>query len=201
MKKSWLAVLSLLIVSCATITRGVHEKLTVTSDPSGATVQLSSGERGVTPAKFVKARRGENFMVTISKPGYISQTVKVESKGGPTGGTAMAANAVSGGIVGVAVDASTGAYYSFYPNPIFVRLMPEPRATKSRRIAPSAAEHRKSAKSKATESIPKKTSPSSSPSPAPANSPMPEPTPEVQPTVQSSPVLESSPVLQSAPTP
>src|SRR5437667_6923423 len=95
----------LFLTSCATITRGVHEKLSVVSDPSGADVKLSSGEHGVTPATFVKNRRTDNFTVTISKPGYISQTVGVESRGSAAGGTAMAGNAIVGGIIGIAVDA------------------------------------------------------------------------------------------------
>jgi len=95
----------LCLTSCATITRGVHEKLSVTSDPSGANVTLSTGEKGVTPAKFVKERRTENFTVTVSKPGYTSQTVKVESKFGGTGGGAMAGNLLLGGAIGLGVDA------------------------------------------------------------------------------------------------
>src|SRR5678815_5335544 len=68
-----------LITSCATITRGSHDKLTVVSELSGANVVLSSGEKGVTPTKFVKSR-GDNFTVTVSKAGYVPQTVNVESK-------------------------------------------------------------------------------------------------------------------------
>src|SRR5713226_8607484 len=119
----------LFLTSCATITRGVHEKLSVISDPPGASVQLSTGERGVTPAKFVKNRRTENFTVTVSKPGYIPQTVKVKSKGSATGGTAMAGNVVVGGltvvgaVAGIAVDATSGAYNSLYPNPVSVHLV------------------------------------------------------------------------------
>src|SRR6266702_240595 len=78
-----------LITSCGTITRGSHDKLTVLSEPSGANVVLSSGEKGVTPTKFVKNRRGD-FTVTVSKAGYVPQTVNVESKVSATGGTAMA---------------------------------------------------------------------------------------------------------------
>ena len=115
--------LLLLFTSCATITRGVHEKLSVISDPPGADVTLSTGEKGVTPATFVKNRRGDTFTVTISKQGYVSQTVSVESHGGGTGGTAMAGNALIGGVVGIAVDASTGAYDSLYPNPVSVKLV------------------------------------------------------------------------------
>ncbi len=114
----------LFFTSCATITRGVHDKLTVTSDPSGANVVLSTGERGVTPTKFVKERRTEAFTVTVSKPGYASQTVKVESKFGGTGGGAMAGNLLLGGAIGIGVDAGTGAYKSLYPNPVSVHLAP-----------------------------------------------------------------------------
>ncbi len=113
-----------LLCSCATITRGVHEKLTVLSDPTGADVRLSSGERGITPAKFVKNRRTDNFTVTVSKKGYVSQTIRVESKFSGTGGTAMAGNAILGGLVGIGVDAASGAYNSLYPNPVSVHLWP-----------------------------------------------------------------------------
>ena len=125
MKTSYLLSLPLFFfTACATITRGVHDKLSVLSEPSGANVMLSSGERGVTPTKFVKSRRGDNFTVTVSKPGYIPQTVKVKSKGSATGGTAMAGNVVLGGPIGIGVDATSGAYNSLYPNPVSVHLLP-----------------------------------------------------------------------------
>src|SRR4029453_4388738 len=63
-----------LITSCATIPRGSKDKLTVSREPSGANVVLSSGEKGITPTKFVKSRR-DNFTVTVSKAGYVPQTV------------------------------------------------------------------------------------------------------------------------------
>src|SRR5437870_12025860 len=78
-----------LITSCATITRGSHDKLTVLSEPSGANVGLSPGERGVTPTTFVTSRR-DNFTVTVSTAGYVRQTVNAERKVSATGGTAMA---------------------------------------------------------------------------------------------------------------
>jgi PEGA domain-containing protein len=119
--------------SCATITRGVHEKLKVESNPPGANIALSTGEKGVTPAVFVEKRRRDNFTVTVSKPGYESQTVTVVSKAGGTGVTAMAANAiVFGGIIGMGVDAGSGAYHSLYPNPVSITLKPAgSRARKS----------------------------------------------------------------------
>ena len=110
--------------SCATVTRGVHEKLKVESDPTGANVALSTGEKGVTPAVFVESRRHDNFTVTVSKAGYTPETVTVVSKAGGTGAGAMAGNALIGGVIGIGVDAATGAYDSLYPNPVKVTLKP-----------------------------------------------------------------------------
>lgn len=113
------------LTSCATITRGVHEKFRVESDPPGAKAELSSGERGTTPVMFVKKRK-ENFDVTVSKPGFISQSVQVRSNFSPTGGGAMAGSLVAASVVGVGVDALSGASLSLYPNPVRVRLLPVP---------------------------------------------------------------------------
>ena len=110
--------------SCATVIRGVHEDLKVVSTPPGADVTLSTGEKGVTPATFVKRRR-DSFQVSVSKPGYYSQTVTVESRGSATGAAATAGNVATVGI-GVAVDAGTGAWNSLYPNPVSIQLVPQP---------------------------------------------------------------------------
>ena len=128
--------LTILLSSCATVIRGVHEDFKVVSEPAGADVYLSTGEKGVTPATFRKRRRGNSFLVTISKPGYYSQTVTVKSKGSPTGAAATAGNAATAGI-GVAVDAGTGAWDSLYPNPVSVRLVPQPgeHPARNRRLA------------------------------------------------------------------
>jgi hypothetical protein len=68
----------LCFVSCAMFTHGGREKFAVVSEPSGADVELSSGEKGVTPATFQKGRK-ENFTVTVTKAGYTAQTVEVSA--------------------------------------------------------------------------------------------------------------------------
>jgi len=68
----------LCFVSCAMFTHGGREKFTVVSEPSGADVELSSGEKAVTPATFQKGRK-ENFTVTVTKAGYAAQTVEVSA--------------------------------------------------------------------------------------------------------------------------
>jgi PEGA domain-containing protein len=157
MKSVLLCLPVVLFTSCATITRGSHDKLTVLSEPSRANVVLSSGEKGVTPTTFVKGRR-DNFTVTVSKAGYVSQTVNVESKVSATG-TARTRNVLLGGPIGVTVDAISGAYNSLYPNPVSVRLLPR------RKSAAVAAERRGRPSRTTTSSLPAlKVKPSSSPS-------------------------------------
>jgi PEGA domain. len=90
--------LTILLSSCATVVRGVHEDLKVVSEPAGADVFLSTGEKGVTPATFRKRRRGNSFLVTITKPGYYSQTVAVKSKASATGAAATGGNVATAGI-------------------------------------------------------------------------------------------------------
>lgn len=184
MSKIALVFLPFLFVSCATITRGVHDKLYVNSEPSGAQVQLSTGEHGVTPAKFIESRK-KDVTVTVSKSGYVSQTVKVESKFSATGGTAMAGNVVAGGVLGIGIDAVSGATSGLYPNPVEVKLVPS-KKTKSetktkKRTTTTSSKKKLPGKIIGTDAV---EMPEIKSSPA-----------------QAPPAQEPSPVLQSSPSP
>ena len=58
----------------------------------------------------------------ISKPGYTSRTVVLQSEVGGGGAAGMAGNVFFGGIIGAGVDAGTGAMYEHKPNPLMVIL-------------------------------------------------------------------------------
>jgi PEGA domain len=164
MKKYLVVLAFLLLTSCALIPWGVHEKLSVTSDPPGAEVSLSSGEHGVTPAKFVKHRRGEGFTVTITKPGYASQTVKVESKGS-----------------------------SLYPNPVSVHLVPR-RKSKASVTSSSERKPRTESTPPAASPKPEGSlTPERAPEPESSPTATPSATPEASSSPESSLVPESSP--------
>jgi hypothetical protein len=68
--------------------------------------------------------RKVDFVVVYSKPGY--QDKQIEVKSGVSGGGAagLAGNIVAGGIIGVVVDASTGAGLTHEPNPVMAVLEP-----------------------------------------------------------------------------
>lgn len=64
-----LAVVQMLFTSCAAGIRTTAEQITVRTDPPGANVVLSTGEKGVTPYSVSK-NRNQNFSVYVYKKGY-----------------------------------------------------------------------------------------------------------------------------------
>ncbi|WP_298610051.1 PEGA domain-containing protein [uncultured Thiothrix sp.] len=111
------------LTGCATVTRGSTEALVIESEPSGAQVQLSNGMKGTTPTSF-KVKRKNDLTVTVSKPGYETASINVTSQMAGSGGAAMAGNVLVGGIIGMAVDASSGATKELKPNPVKITLNP-----------------------------------------------------------------------------
>jgi hypothetical protein len=118
-----LLLLACLVTGCATITRGTKDVLVVESNPPGANVRLSTGHTSRTPATFKLARK-ENVMVEIYKEGYESVEVHVQPHIEGAGAAGMAGNVIVGGLIGLAVDAGTGAMYGLIPNPVRVDLQP-----------------------------------------------------------------------------
>jgi hypothetical protein len=108
---------------CASITRGTTETFIVESDPLGADVRLSSGETCKTPCTLTK-KHNDKFMVFITKKDYEPVEVAVSHKTCDAGAAGMAGNVLLGGLIGVAVDAGTGATQELCPNPVKVALVP-----------------------------------------------------------------------------
>lgn len=108
---------------CATITRGTTEAFVVESDPPGADVRFSSGETCRTPCTITK-RRKDNFVVYITRDGYEPAEVSVLNQTAGAGAAGMAGNVLIGGLIGMAVDAGSGAMKELVPNPVSVRLVP-----------------------------------------------------------------------------
>lgn len=109
--------------ACATVTRGTTEAFVVETEPSGASVLTSTGMScEATPCTFPRIRRNSDFTVTISKEGYRTTTHTVTHQTSGAGGAGMAGNVLVGGLIGVAVDASSGATQDLVPNPLRVTL-------------------------------------------------------------------------------
>lgn len=114
------------LASCATITRGTRTAFVVETVPSGAYVQLSTGQEcNATPCTFPQISREAEFSVTISKPGYRTTTHQVTHQTAGAGSAGMAGNVILGGLIGAAVDANNGATQDLVPNPLRVTLEAE----------------------------------------------------------------------------
>ncbi len=110
------------VSGCATITRGSNDVLQVNTTPSGAQVQTSNGfSCSSTPCAIKMPRRSE-FVVSISKPGCRPIDVNVTHETNNGGGAAVAGNVLLGGVIGLGVDAATGASQDLVPNPVAVAL-------------------------------------------------------------------------------
>lgn len=122
-----LGLLGFMFSGCATITRGTSEQITVQSEPSGASVRLSNGFTGVTPAIFTVPRKGD-IIVKASKEGYEDGVLTLKAHVSGKGTAGVLGNALIGGVIGIGVDVATGASLSHVPNPAIVKLVAKPAA-------------------------------------------------------------------------
>jgi hypothetical protein len=127
---------ALSVSACGTVTRGTNEDVTFNSNPPGAKVQTSTGlVCQATPCTFPISRKQE-FVATFDLPGHHSQQIPVTTGVSGGGAAGMAGNVLIGGVVGIVVDASTGATLDHSPNPVFATMTPihsPKRAAKPRR--------------------------------------------------------------------
>lgn len=156
--------------ACATITRGTKQKYSIVSEPAGADVVLTTGQKCVTPCKL-KLKRKNDFTARITKDGFQPHEVEVESKFSGGGGAAVAGNVLAGGLIGAVVDGTNGSLNSLFPGSLDVKLVPVAAAV----VAAPAAEPVAAAAAPAAEAAPAAatTEPAASPMAAPAPAPAP----------------------------
>jgi hypothetical protein len=107
------------LVGCGTIVNGSSQTLTVATTPAGAMARFDNGMEFTTPSS-VKLERKNDYVVTISKPGYQTQVVPINSV---LSGWLLG-NVLFGGIIGGGIDAATGAAYTLTPEKINITLTP-----------------------------------------------------------------------------
>ncbi len=112
----------LVLSGCATVTRGSKEVLEIRTEPAGARVSTSNGMSCDSTPCGLKMKRRSKVTVTIEKEGCRPVIVKVSNQTAGAGGAALAGNVLVGGVVGLGVDAATGASQELVPNPIDVKL-------------------------------------------------------------------------------
>lgn len=125
MRKLAVLALMLALMGCATITKGTTQTIAVdTPGVPGATctIQTPSGPRGlVTPGNVTLDKQSAALPITCTKECYVMGSSMI-----PSNTESMAAgNVILGGVVGLGVDAATGAMNK-YPDLVTVAMTPDP---------------------------------------------------------------------------
>lgn len=146
MRSVVLGALALLVAGCASVTRGTTNQVQINSNPPEAQARTSMGHVCVTPCTLQFGRKDE-FTVLISKPGFHSVEIPVRVQIAGAGAAGFAGNVIVGGVVGMVVDASTGATLEHVPNPVTATLIAvkrgeTPRMIKVAPVPPPAQEPR-----------------------------------------------------------
>jgi uncharacterized protein YceK len=110
--------ISLLLPSCASIVSGSQQKIEFNSTPAGAIVWVDGANLGVTPITTKLERIKKNQKVKIELQGYKPYEMTLTRK---TNGWVWG-NIVFGGIIGLIIDASSGALYRLTPEQVNAQL-------------------------------------------------------------------------------
>lgn len=120
------ATLCVALGGCASVARGTSETISVATTPSGAQATVSGLDQPLvctTPCAFTAARSAD-ITVSIAKEGYEPQVIPLTKEVSGSGGASFAGNLLLGGVVGMGVDAVTGAAQDHKPNPVIITLQP-----------------------------------------------------------------------------
>lgn len=103
-----LGVLALLfLVGCATLFKGTSQKVSYSSEPSGAKVYVTGQLMGTTPFEL-EMKVNRTYTIEFRKEGYENKTVVLNN----SIGAGWIILDVLGGFIPVIIDAATGAWYS-----------------------------------------------------------------------------------------
>jgi len=132
-----IAVAAMNVAACATVTRGTKQDFRVESTPPNARVSTSHGYTCTTPCTL-KLPRKDEFEITLSLDGYKPFRTHIGNEISGGGAAGLAGNVIVGGVIGIGVDAVTGASLDLRPNPLVVEMAPVDSAEESRIGAPAA---------------------------------------------------------------
>ena len=115
-----------MLSACATLVNGSSQNVTVSTNPPGASCTLDRvgarvGAIPATPGSVRVDKSKNDLSVTCAKGGYQTATVAHP----PSFGAATFGNIIAGGVIGVVVDAASGANYT-YPDDVRVDLAANP---------------------------------------------------------------------------
>src|SRR5262245_60518029 len=115
-----LALSASLSTGCATIVSGSTQDISVSSVPAGATVTADPGGwKATTPGTLTLKRKDGPYKVTFTLEGHDPYSVWLTTDTNAW----LWGNLIIGGIIGLIVDTSTGAYQKLSPEEINANLV------------------------------------------------------------------------------
>ncbi len=103
----------------ATIVKGSHQQIAITSNPAGAYVKVDGIDKGETPM-VIKMKRNKCHTVQLDKEGYETYEAAISTHGSGW----IWGNILLGGLIGLAVDLISGASNNLEPDNIHAELTP-----------------------------------------------------------------------------
>ncbi|TIL73102.1 MAG: translation initiation factor 2 [Mesorhizobium sp.] len=112
------------MTGCASVVRGTTDKVSINSEPPDSTIRTSLGHSCPSSPCTVEVSRKEGFTAFAEKEGYKPGSLYIGTSMSGKGAAGLAGNILVGGLVGVGVDAMTGATLDHSPNPALITLIP-----------------------------------------------------------------------------
>jgi hypothetical protein len=112
--------ISVLIQACATVMSGRTQTIQIRSDPAEVLVTVQpGGYHTTTPGRLTLPRLGSGYLLRFQKSGYEPVDMRLSTT---TNGWVWG-NVLIGGLIGIAIDYTTGAAYSLSKADVEARLL------------------------------------------------------------------------------
>ena len=111
--------IALTTAGCGAIFNGTRQTITATSAPDGARISTDPGTGDYTTPTSLNLERKNNYVLTFTREGYTPATFQIERH---MQGGILALDILFTGLLGVVIDAATGAWYKLSPETAVVSL-------------------------------------------------------------------------------
>lgn len=119
MTKSLVLVTAFLLSGCGAIMHGSRQNISVQSSPQGATIQTTPATGTFTTPTNLVLERKHSYVLTFTTAGYTAGTFNIQNN---ISVGVVVADVLLTGLIGVIIDAATGAWYNLTPEAATVTL-------------------------------------------------------------------------------
>jgi len=101
---------------CCSMSHGVRQNISISSVPASAKVSLDGRWTGCYTPVIINLPRRNSCRIVLEKAGYAPSEVQIQRQ--IDGATWILGNIILGGVVGMTIDACTGAMFTLTPSDI-----------------------------------------------------------------------------------